>query len=67
MGGNNHSSPFYKHSGFRKGPLRKVVKRMRHGKDIYDRDIVELECGHTALVAIGAKRGRCAECKKKEM
>lgn len=46
-----------------KGPLRKIIRVLRPGSGMFDRDKVELECGHESSSAtIGARRARCKEC-----
>lgn len=44
-------------------PLRKIVATLRHGTDLFDRNYVELECGHTTS-SNATYRARCADCKK---
>ena len=56
-------NPNPKNNGSDKGPLRKIVKRIRAGEGIFDRDWVLLECGHEGTSA-GGVRARCRECKK---
>jgi len=44
--------------------LRKIVKRIRYGENMFDRDYVLFECGHEGEATIGAIRGRCKKCIK---
>lgn len=45
----------------RKGPLKKIVRILRDGTGIFDRDRVLLECGHTVW-SDGQYRARCSKC-----
>ena len=47
----------------RGAPLRKIVGIIRHGEGMFDRDRVELECGHETS-SNATYRARCAACKK---
>lgn len=45
----------------RKGPLRKIVGLVKAGDGLFDRDLVELECGHRVR-SDGIYRARCDKC-----
>jgi hypothetical protein len=47
-----------------KGPLREVREVIRFGEGLFDHDSVIFICGHKGRRTPGAKRGRCAECKR---
>lgn len=49
----------------KKGPLRKITRRLTLSRDIFSSELVELECGHTAR-SWGGVRARCTQCAKEE-
>jgi hypothetical protein len=53
-----------KNNGSQKGPLRKILHVLHHGRHMFDRDYVKFECGHEGSATIGAQRGRCHRCKE---
>lgn len=61
-GGSINRNP--RNNGSNKGPLRVIVGYVRRGRGMFDHDYVEFECGHQGSVTIGARRGRCRECKE---
>jgi hypothetical protein len=44
-----------------KGPLRKIVGLVRHSSNMFEADVVNLECGHTGR-SWGGIRARCRTC-----
>lgn len=44
-------------------PLRKIVGVIRGAENMFDQNIVELECGHTTR-SNGHYRARCRKCAK---
>lgn len=50
-------------TGKHKGPLRKVIRVLRHSTNMFESDFVELECGHTGR-GYGGVRARCRKCGK---
>ena len=52
-------------SGPHKGPLRLIVRVIRHGRSLFDTDWVLMECGHEGP-SYGGKRARCARCGKQD-
>lgn len=47
----------------KRGPLRVIVAVLRHGRDLFDVDWVQLECGHIEWATMGARRAVCTQCK----
>ena len=45
----------------RRAPLRKIVAVVHGRTSLFDSDLVELECGHTAR-AFGDLKARCVKC-----
>ena len=45
----------------RRAPLRRILRIVRSRTSMFDSDLVELECGHSAE-AWGDVRARCIEC-----
>ena len=45
----------------RKAPLRKIMWIVRGRQNMFDSDLVHLECGHQ-VYAYGAARARCTKC-----
>lgn len=50
-------------SGKHKGPLRKIVGYYSHSTNMFEADLVKLECGHDGR-SYGGQRARCRECGK---
>jgi hypothetical protein len=51
-------------AGDTKGPLRRIVSVIRHADSIYEKQTVELSCGHVARCSSRAiYRARCGKCK----
>jgi hypothetical protein len=50
-------------SGKHKGPLRKIIRTVRHSLNMFEADLVEMECGHQGR-GYGGQRARCRECGK---
>ena len=48
-------------SAQRRGPLRKIIGHVTFSGNVFESEIVKLECGHTAR-SWGGVRARCAEC-----
>lgn len=49
----------------KKAPLKKIVGLVEHTTDLFDQDVVKLECGHT-VKSNGQYRARCMQCWKEE-
>ena len=52
--------------GSQKGPLRDIIRRINWSDSIFAPDLVVLSCGHQGPATMGARRARCAKCKKEE-
>lgn len=50
-------------TGKHKGPLRKVIRVIRHSTNLFEADFAEFECGHEGR-SYGGLRARCRECGK---
>ena len=48
-----------------KGPLRKIVRVIHSAMSLFERDWVELECGHEGP-STGQYKARCRECREME-
>lgn len=49
----------------RKGPLKKIVERIRLGQGMFETDRVLLECGHE-VSSNGIYKARCSKCAEEE-
>lgn len=47
----------------KRGPLRMIVGHLTHSTNVFDSELVKLECGHTAR-SWGGVRARCEKCRK---
>lgn len=62
QGGSLNQQP--KNNGSHNGPLRKIVEIIQAGHNVFEKDRVIFECGHSGTATIGATRGRCKKCKR---
>lgn len=49
----------------KKGPLRRIVRTLKHSESIFEASLVELECGHQTT-SWGGVRAICVECGKEQ-